>query len=64
MLNIFRKIRWFTSIKEPKKILGRWNYIKNPKELERKVYLANHDHCGPCGIQNPDYYKSIKKKRI
>ena len=30
-------------------ILGRWNKPNNFKELERKVYLANHDHCGPCG---------------
>lgn len=30
-------------------ILGRWkiNYCKN--YLDRKVYLANYDHCGPCG---------------
>lgn len=39
----------FLNCKEDKKILGRWNYTKNFKELEKKVYYANHDHCGPCG---------------
>ena len=37
------------NFKEDKLILGRWNYTKNFEELEKKVYLANHDHCGPCG---------------
>ena len=32
-----------------KPILGRWNHTKNIEELNRKVYLANYDHCGPCG---------------
>ena len=30
------------------------------KELERKIYLANHDHCGPCG----NLYQYNKTKRI
>ena len=46
-LNVFKKM--FLNCKEDKKILGRWNYTKNFKELEKKVYYANHDHCGPCG---------------
>tara|TARA_Y100001958_G_C21237673_1_gene564518 strand:+ start:182 stop:361 length:180 start_codon:yes stop_codon:yes gene_type:complete len=37
------------NFKEDKIILGRWNYTKNFKELEKKIYYANHDHCGPCG---------------
>ena len=45
-LNIFNI---FTNKKQDKLILGRWNYTKNFKELEKKVYYANHDHCGPCG---------------
>ena len=34
--------------------------IKDPKDikdLEKKVYLANYDHCGPCGYHNPKYYE-------
>ena len=34
------------NFKGDKLILGRWNYTKNFEELEKKVYLANHDHCG------------------
>lgn len=45
MLNLFRKIFKV----QDKLILGRWNYTKNSCELERKIYLANYDHCGPCG---------------
>ena len=41
---------------EDKIILGRWGYTKNIEELDKKIYLANHDNCGPC-----DYlYKNIK----
>ena len=29
--------------------LGRWNITYNKKELDKKIYLANQDHCGPCG---------------
>jgi len=31
--------------------LGRWNHQNNNNEkvLNRKIYLANHDNCGPCG---------------
>lgn len=31
------------------KPLGRWSYVQS-KQLERRVDLANHDHCGPCKI--------------
>jgi len=42
ILQIFIK-----NVNQSNLILGRWNK-PNFKELERKVYLANHDHCGPC----------------
>ena len=29
--------------------LGRWTINYNEGQLNRKIYLANHDHCGPCG---------------
>ena len=43
-------------------ILGRWkiNYSKN--HLDRKIYLANHDHCGPCGSINK--LPKVEKKKI
>tara|TARA_Y100001958_G_C21116323_1_gene461820 strand:+ start:186 stop:383 length:198 start_codon:yes stop_codon:yes gene_type:complete len=45
MLNLFRNIFKV----QDKLMLGRWNYTKCNNELERKIYLANYDHCGPCG---------------
>ncbi len=35
---------------ERKPLLGRW-YINYQSEeyLDRKIYLANYDNCGPCG---------------
>lgn len=30
-------------------ILGRWSMNYSKDHLDRKIYLANHDHCGPCG---------------
>ena len=56
MLSLIRRFR-FNPIREEKRILGRWNYSKD-LELDKKIYLANHDHCGPCGYHNPDYYKN------
>ena len=36
-------------IKEPKKILGRWNIETCKKRVDRKIDYSNEDHCGPCG---------------
>lgn len=32
--------------------LGRWNYNYDEKSLDRKVRLANEDHCGVCDIKD------------
>jgi hypothetical protein len=51
---LFKKYK-FT---EHKPVLGRWNINNSEKHLNKKIYLANHDNCGPCGqIQ---YFKSKK----
>jgi len=34
---------------EKKPILHRWYITADKKRLDRKIYLANYDHCGPCG---------------
>jgi len=36
-------------LKEPKKILGRWNIETCKKRVDRKIDYSNEDHCGPCG---------------
>ena len=53
--NIFKKM-FSTSKNVP---LGRWTITYDNKQLDQKVYYANHDHCGPCGY----LYDTIKNKR-
>lgn len=36
-------------IKNNKIQLGRWNIETCYKKLNKKIDLANEDHCGPCG---------------
>lgn len=38
-----------SSIRSPE--LGRWNYSYDENSLERKVRLANEDHCGVCDVR-------------
>lgn len=45
----FRNIFKIYLIKETKPILHRWYIPQNKEYLDRKIYLANYDHCGPCG---------------
>ena len=39
-------LRIFKSSAQPR--LGRWSVASSKKIIDRKVELANHDHCGPC----------------
>jgi hypothetical protein len=32
-------------------MLGRWGVEYREEIIQRKVYWANEDHCGPCGIE-------------
>ena len=36
-------------IKNDKLMLGRWEITHKKEMIDRKVYLANYDNCGPCG---------------
>ncbi len=45
----FRNIFRLYFHKETKPILHRWYITADKKRLDRKIYLANYDHCGPCG---------------
>ena len=62
--NIFKKM----FLSPPKNLpLGRWKITYDTQQLEKKVYYANQDHCGPCGQyileKNIDSYmkKHVKK---
>ena len=44
-------------LKEIPKPVGRWKIEKCEKTRDKKIDLANEDHCGPCG----QYIKNLKK---
>ena len=47
MITLFKNFRYYVIISNSdKKLLGRWNRVGNSKQLERKIYLADHDNCG------------------
>lgn len=48
-MNIINRFLNFIIKKQHKVNLGRWNIDYNIKQLNKKVDLANEDHCGPCG---------------
>lgn len=49
---MFRQIkRLFPSREIEKKTLGRWNLIYDQGQLQKRIDLANEDHCGPCGTK-------------
>jgi hypothetical protein len=48
--NIFLNLFKLKKYSDNKPILGRWNITKSEKHLNKKIYLANHDNCGPCGL--------------
>ena len=39
---------WRPSFKQHH-VLGRWGQVNSNTQLDRKIDLANEDHCGPCG---------------
>ena len=54
LFNIFNKT------KPHQLLLGRWKLTHDKKKIDHIVYLANQDHCGPCGYL---HNKDIKIKK-
>lgn len=48
MIRIINSIKKLV-IREPPKVLGRWNIENCNKKINNKIDLSNEDHCGPCG---------------
>lgn len=46
---------------EPITSLGRWNRLNCNTQIERRVQLANEDHCGTCEIEEVIKNNSISK---
>ncbi len=57
--NIFSKL-----YPTDKLLLGRWNLTYQKEHIDRKIYLANYDHCGPCGDIEPIKKKDKEKENI
>lgn len=49
IVNILKNIYKNSNNKSPTQ-LGRWFINNDKKILDKKIYLANYDHCGPCGF--------------
>ena len=41
--------KFFISIKETPRQLGRWKLDYCKQKINQKIDLSNEDHCGPCG---------------
>ena len=60
-MSLFRNI--FSKLYSSEKVLlGRWNLTYKKEHIDRKIYLANYDHCGPCGNIETLKKFTIKKK--
>ena len=53
---LIKKLKSFILL-ENNILLGRWSKLKSKEDINRRVYLANIDHCGTC-----KYEKKQKKK--
>ena len=61
IINILKNIYKNNNNKSPKQ-LGRWFINNDKKILDKKIYLANYDHCGPCGKIKLDKNKNVSNK--
>ena len=48
-------------IKQP---LGRWNILKCEKALDKRIAMANTDHCGPCSYEEYLDYEKKKEENL
>jgi hypothetical protein len=43
-------------------LLGRWNVVYCEKKINKKLDLANEDHCGSCNQYNQNQEKEEQQK--
>ena len=62
--NKIRKFLPFLKVDRPTD-LGRWKPLDNSRQLNRRIDMANEDHCGPCGTHvTSDAHYNEKKQRM
>ena len=59
MIRLYKRFKYFRVESKKKQVLGRWNLLKCDKALERRIALANTDHCGPCSYEEIETPKGV-----
>ena len=56
---ILRLIQIFSRKQKPTE-LGRWSLLNSSDALQKRIDMANIDHCGPCGFEQISDEKNKK----
>lgn len=59
--NKIRRFLPFLKVDRPTD-LGRWKPLDNSRQLNRRIDMANEDHCGPCGTHVTSDAQYTEKK--
>lgn len=58
---LLRIAQRFTSyFKQKPTELGRWSLLESSEALQKRIDMANIDHCGPCGFEQISEEKNKK----
>lgn len=58
---LLRLIRRFSPfVKQKPTELGRWSLLNSSNALQKRIDMANIDHCGPCGFEQISDEKNKK----
>jgi len=63
LTNIINILNLIVKREENKTGLGRWIINYCPNLTNKKIDLANHDNCGPCGPKDLKEYNNIFIKK-
>lgn len=56
---ILKLIQRFSRKQKPTE-LGRWSLLNSSDALQKRIDMANIDHCGPCGFEQISHEKNKK----
>ena len=52
--------RFVNNFKQKHTELGRWSLLESGEALQKRIDMANIDHCGPCGFEQISEEKNKK----